>query len=99
MSHKKHRKHPQKRIYSTNAPTAESEFATNGMRKRMNPKARSLLLVTLVVLALSELLRTYSLIPETVSTIISVISLVLLLIALSIQFGDSGGSSNQAPRL
>ena len=54
MSKTKHKKrHPQGKRGYTTAPVAESEFATDGTRKRMNPTARNLLFVALICLAIS----------------------------------------------
>lgn len=71
MSKTKHKKrHPQGKRGYTTAPVAESEFATDGTRKRMNPTARNLLLVALICLAISEILLRMELLSGAVSLII-----------------------------
>lgn len=96
-SHKK--RHPQGKRGYTVAPAVESEFASDGKRKRMNPIARNLLFVTLICLAISEFLLRMELVPEVVSLIISIVALVALFVALYLQFRRPGGSSKGAPRL
>ena len=84
MSKTKHKKrHPQGKRGYTTAPVAESEFATDGTRKRMNPTARNLLFVALICLAL----------------IISIAALVALVVAMYLQFRKPGGGSQGRPRL
>ena len=49
MSQKKHKKrHPQQKRNAASAPAMESEFASDGRRKRMNRTSRNLLLLSLV---------------------------------------------------
>ena len=95
MSQKKHKKrHPQaKRRVS--APVEESEFASDGTRKRMNGTTRNILLFALILLAATEAMFRAGLLPEAVA----IVGLVLLMIALWFQFGDpSGGSRTSSGR-
>ena len=102
MSQKKHKKrHPQvKRPVS--APVEESEFASDGTRKRMNSTARNILLFALILMAATEAMFRAGLLPAAVSNVIAIVGLVLLMIALWFQFGDpSGGgrTSSGNPKL
>lgn len=102
MSRKKHKKrHPQTKR-PVGAPVEESEFASDGTRKRMNSTTRSILLFALVLLAATEAMFRAGLLPEAVSNVIAIVGLVLLMIALWFQFGDpSGGgrTSSGNPKL
>ena len=94
MSQKKHKKrHPQKK-HSVSAPAMESEFASDGRRKRMNRTSRNILLFTLVMLAAVQLLTPAGLMTVELANGLSLLALVLLIIALWLQFRNpSGGSS------
>ena len=95
MSQKKHKKrHPQaKRRVS--APVEESEFASDGTRKRMNGTTRNILLFALILLAATEAMFRAGLLPEAVSNVVAIVGLVLL----RFQFGDpSGGSRTSSGR-
>lgn len=94
MSQKKHKKrHPQaKRPVS--APVEESEFASDGTRKRMNSTARNILLFALILMAATEAMFRAGLLPAAVSNVIAIVGLVLLMIALWFQFGDPSGGGH-----
>ena len=80
----------------------ESEFASDGTRKRMNSTTRSILLFALVLQTATEAMFRAGLLPEAVSNVIAIVGLVLLMIALWFQFGDpSGGgrTSSGNPKL
>ena len=89
MSQKKHKKrHPQQKRNAASAPAMESEFASDGRRKRMNRTSRNLLLLSLVLVAAVNVL--------------SLVGIILLVLALWFQFRDptGGGQSGvNAPRL
>lgn len=102
MSQKKHKKRrPQSKHPTTNAPTTESEFSADGKRKRMNRTARTILLATLVLLAIVQLLIQANLISDALANAFSFLGLILLFIAVWIQFRGPGGghSSSNSPRL
>ena len=80
----------------------ESEFASDGTRKRMNSTARNILLFALILMAATEAMFRAGLLPAAVSNVIAIVGLVLLMIALWFQFGDpSGGgrTSSGNPKL
>lgn len=98
MSRKKYKKrHPQGKR-STAAAVQESEFSTDGKRKRMNPAARNILLVTLVILAASQMLYQGEMITEMAANVVTGLALVLVLAALWMQFrsptGQGGTTGN-----
>ena len=69
--------------------------------KRFKPAARNLLLLNLVFLAAVQLLYNQQLISELLSNICTVIGIILLFLALWIQFGGgpSGDATPRPPRL
>ena len=100
MSKTKHKKrHPQGKRGYTTAPVAESEFATDGTRKRMNPTARNLLFVALICLAISEILLRMELLSGAVSLIISIAALVALVVAMYLQFRKQIGRASCRERV
>lgn len=100
MSKSKHKKrHSQGKHGYTTAPAAESEFANDGTRKRMNPTARNLLFVALICLAVSEILLRMELMAESVSLAISIVGLIAIVIAIFLQFRRPDGGSQHRPRL
>lgn len=100
MSKTKHRKrHPQGKGGYTPTPAPESEFASDGARKRMNPTARNLMFVALIFLAISEILSRMQLLPPVVSLIISILALATLVVAFYLQFHNPDGGSQNQPRL
>ena len=101
MSQKKHKKrHPQTR-HTVSAPAAESEFSSDGKRKRMNRTSRNLLIVTLILLACVQLLTQLQIMSDAIANGLSLLGIVLLLLSLWIQFRDptGGPTSGGAPRL
>ena len=70
-------------------------------RKRMNPVARNILLADLVILALAALLEHNGLITPLISGMVSIFGLILMVIALWVQFGkkNGGGGGVGGPRL
>ena len=100
MSKTKYKKrHPQGKRGYTPTPPPESEFANDGKSKRMNPAARNLMFVSLICLAISEILVRKELLSEVVSLVISIVALVALVAALYLQFRRPDGSSQGRPRL
>ena len=99
MSKPKHKKRPpQRRPGYATTPVDESEFASNGRRKQMNPAARRLLFFSLICLALSELLSRMQLVAEEVSLLIAIVALGALVVGLYLQFRDPNSGSRR-PRL
>ena len=102
MSQKRHKKRAPQRRYSTAAPAAESEFASDGRRKRMNRTARNILLFTLVLLAAVQLGLQIEVMGEMTANLLSLVGLVLLIAALWIQFRNPNGGGQagvRSPRL
>lgn len=103
MSQKKHKKrHPQQKRNSASAPAMESEFASDGRRKRMNRTSRNLLLLSLVLVAAANLLVNMGMMGQAMANVLSLVGIILLVLALWFQFRDptGGGQSGvNAPRL
>ena len=62
-------------------------------RNRMNPTARLLLYGDLVFLAATSLLYANNLLSDVVSGMCTIIGLILLILALRIQFGSKNGGN------
>ena len=80
----------------------ESEFASDGRRKRMNRTARNLLLLSLVLVAAVNLLVNMGMMGQAMANVLSLVGIILLVLALWFQFRDptGGGQSGvNAPRL
>ena len=75
QKHAKRRHSTKKRV---TAPAQESEFASDGRRKRMNPAARNLLFISLIILALSEVLVRTNTVTELVANLICIPALIAL---------------------
>ena len=108
MSQKKHKKrHPQQKRNAASAPAMESEFASDGRRKRMNRTSRNLLLLSLVLVAAVNLLVNMGMVNmgmmgQAMANVLSLVGIILLVLALWFQFRDptGGGQSGvNAPRL
>lgn len=103
MSQKKHKKrHPQQKRNSAGAPAMESEFASDGRRRRMNRTSRNLLLLSLVLVAAVNLLVNMGMMGQAMANVLSLVGIILLVLALWFQFRDptGGGQSGvNAPRL
>ena len=87
-----------------NAPVEESEFASDGTRKRMNGTTRNILLFALILLAATEagFQAEAASRVEAVSVVIAIVGLVLPIQSPWFQFGDpSGGgrTSSGNPKL
>ena len=101
MSKKKKRRSkpaPSSRTRSEGAVLADEKQQVG---KRFKPAARNLLLLNLVFLAAVQLLYNQQLISELLSNICTVIGIILLFLALWIQFGGgpSGDATPKPPRL
>ena len=80
----------------------ESEFASDGRRKRMNRTSRNLLLFSLVLVAAVNLLVNMGMMGQAMANVLSLVGIILLVLALWFQFRDptGGGQSGvNAPRL
>ncbi len=97
MSQKKHKKrHPQQAKRPAAAPSMESEFASDSSRKRMDRTARNLLLLSLVLIAASQLFTQLQIVSNDVANVLALLALLVLLSSLWFQFGNpSGGSQSR----
>ena len=79
MSQKKHKKrHPQQKRNAASAPAMESEFASDGRRKRMNRTSRNLLLLSLVLVAAVNLLVNMGMMGQAMANVLSLVGIILL---------------------
>lgn len=93
MANKKHKKRQHSRTVDLKRQMEQEKLADEKDRakKRMDPTARLLLLGDLVFLAISALLESKGFISELVSLLCTVVGVILLLIALWLQFGNKKG--------
>lgn len=68
-------------------------------KKRMDPTARALLYGDLVFLAIASILETNELVSKPVGGLLTLIGLIILIVALWIQFRPKDGGLGKGPRL
>ena len=100
MSHKKYKKRHSQSTINAKRQANQAKLADekDRARKRMDPTARTLLLLDLVFLAIISLLDANQMISAPVSAISSIVGLLLLIAALWFQFGK-GKFGNSGPKL
>lgn len=102
MSKKRKKRHPQtspsSRTRSQGATLADEHTQAE---KRLKPAARNLLFFNLVFLAIAQMLYSSHMISELISGACTIIGVILLLLALWLQFGNNGNRSHSGgqPRL
>lgn len=101
MAQKKNRKRSHSRTVELKRQMEQEKLADEKDRakKRMDPTARALLYGDLIFLALSSLLYANGLLSDFASGLCTIAGVILLLIALWIQFGPKGGGFGKGPRL
>ena len=105
MASKKGKKRQHSRTVDLKRQVEQEKLADEKDRakKRMDPTARALLLGDLVFLAVVSMLDAGNdgngILSPTVSGLCTIIGIVLLVIALWIQFGPKGGGAGKGPRL
>ena len=103
MSKKKYKKRHHSATVTAKRQLEQERIADekDRSRKRMNPVARNILLADLVILALAALLEHNGLITPLISGMVSIFGLILMVIALWVQFGkkNGGGGGIGGPRL
>lgn len=75
-----------------------SKLQGSNETKKFNPLARNLLYADLVFLAVAQIMYNHEMIGEVVSNIVTIVGLVLVVIALVIQFGPKN-EKPKPPRL
>lgn len=100
MSQKKYKKRKHSATVTAKRQAEQERIADekDRARKRMDPTARTLLLLDLVFLAIISLLDANQMISTPVSAISSIVGLLLLIAALWFQFGK-GKFGNSGPKL
>ena len=93
MSKKKYKKRHHSATVTAKRQLEQERIADekDRSRKRMNPVARNILLADLVILALAALLEHNGLITPLISGMVSIFGLILMVIALWVQFGKKNG--------
>lgn len=101
MSQKKYKKRKHSATVSAKRQAEQERIADekDRARKRMDPTARTLLLVDLVFLAVISLLDMNQMLSAAVSTIATIIGLILLIAALWFQFGKKDKFGRSGPKL
>ncbi len=90
MSQKKKKSNHAGRYFGGKDPNQLQQTSKN---KKMNPRARNLLCIDLVMLAASEWMVKENMMSEAGANMIALFGVVLLLIALYLQFGTKKGKS------
>lgn len=92
MSKKKNQKRHSQSSEAAKRRAKEAEIADykDRERKRMNPIARNLLLIDLVMLAAAQYMYSMHWISDLISSGLTILGVILLLVALYIQFSGGG---------
>ena len=101
MSQKKYKKRKHSATVTAKRQAEQERIADekDRARKRMDPTARTLLLLDLVFLAILSLLDANQMISAPVSAIGTIIGVILLLAALWFQFGKKDKFGRSGPKL
>lgn len=101
MSQKKYKKRKHSATVTAKRQAEQERIADekDRARKRMDPTARTLLLLDLVFLAILSLLDANQMISAPVSAIGTIIGVILLLAALWFQFGRKDKFGRSGPKL
>ncbi len=101
MSQKKYKKRKHSATVTAKRQAEQERIADekDRARKRMDPMARTLLLVDLVFLAILSLLDANQLLSPPVSAIGTILGVILLLAALWFQFGKKDKFGRSGPKL
>lgn len=101
MAQKKNKKRQHSRTVELKRQQEQEKLANEKDRakKRLDPVARALLYGDLVFLAITSMLYANQMLSELVSGLCTIIGVVLLIIALWIQFRPRDNGFGQGPRL
>ena len=103
MSQKKRKKRHSQAAYDAKNWKQQEQLADERIRhggKPLDPTARNLLLIDLVLLAVVGLLTNHNLISNLLSSILSIVGIILMFVALWCQFGKKRkGNSGDGPRI
>lgn len=86
MSQKKRKKHTPPPVRQTGKDP--QRLQQTAKTKKMNPLARNLLLIDLICLCASQWLLEREMIPDPVASLISILGLIMLFVALYLEFGS-----------
>ena len=92
MSKKRQKKRNRKSSYTAQNP---HELQQTSQTKKMNPLARNLLLLDLVIMGASLMMQENGLITETVGNAIGVMGMVMMVVAIYLEFGPNSNRRNK----
>ena len=97
MSKKKYKKRHSQDVMDAKRQANQARLADDRARnsKRMDPMARNLLWGNLVFLAIAQLLYSNGMISDAISAGCTILGIILLFVALWLQFGKKKDSNSQ----
>lgn len=98
MSQKKNKKNKPIAAAPVKADKQPGKLKASGETKKFNPLARNILYTDLIILAMAQIAYSNGWIGDTVSGITTIMGIILLIMALYIQFGPKKDKST-TPRL
>lgn len=101
MSQKKHKKRKHSPTVTAKRQAEQERIADekDRARKRMDPTARSLLLIDLVFLAVISILDINQVLPPLLNGVATIVGVIMLLAALWFQFGKKDKWGRSGPKL
>ncbi len=101
MSQKKYKKRKHSPTVTAKRQAEQERIADekDRARKRMDPTARSLLLIDLVFLAVISILDINQMLPPMLNAIATIVGVILLIAALWFQFGKKDKWGRSGPKL
>ena len=101
MSQKKRKKRHSQPVMDAKRQATQARLADerDRARKRMDPTARSLLLIDLVFLAVISILDINQMLPPMLNAIATIVGVILLIAALWFQFGKKDKWGRSGPKL
>ena len=98
MSQKKNNRNKSVNTLPGKAGKTPGKLKASGEAKKFNPLARNILYTDLIILAMAQIAYSNGWIGDTVSGITTIMGIILLIMALYIQFGPKKDKST-TPRL
>lgn len=92
MSKKRQKKRNRKSSYAAQNP---NQLQQTSQTKKMNPLARNLLLLDLVIMGASLMMQENGLITETVGNAIGIMGMVMMVVAIYLEFGPNSDRRNK----
>ena len=86
MSKKRQKKRNHKHSYAASNP---NQLQQTSQTKKMNPLARNLLLLDLVIMGASLMMQENGLITESIGNVIGVLGMIMMVVAIYLEFGPN----------